>query len=508
MIKYLLNIIKESLLSTMPITVIVLILVLSNIVKISSPQLIGFIVSAFMLVIGMTFFSLGTNQAMLPIGESLGASITKRKKIGFLILIIFVIGIIVTIAEPSLIILAQQVPIDTSVFVIVVALGAGAFLVVGVLRILFQKSASILLLAAYGLIFALVYFTNKGYITMAFDAAGVTTGLFTVPFFIAIGTGVANVRGGKEAHDNSFGLVGTALIGPVLLVVIFGIFFKDMPIYQVGDDSLDQGILQTFLTAGLDTTFDILLVLLPISFFFFIYQSIFIKLPKAKIIRILVGLLYSFVGLVFFMTGATVGFVPIGRIVGESISNFDMPVWIFLVAALMGMVTSIAEPAVHVLGQKVEDVTGGTIKRWTLIFTLSIGVGVSLLISVLRILFEIDIMIFLLIGYTLSITLSFIVPKLYTTIAMDSGGAVSGPMISAFLTPMVLGLALNQDSNVMLYGFGMVAMVSMMPLLSVQILGFHALIQAKVRQRIARRRIAEQFDEEIIYFNVGGESNA
>jgi hypothetical protein len=163
---------------------------------------------------------------------------------------------------------------------------------------------------------------------------------------------------------------------------------------------------------------------------------------------------------------------------------------------------------VHVLGQKVEDVTGGTIKRWTLIFTLSIGVGVSLLISVLRILFEIDIMIFLLIGYTLSITLSFIVPKLYTTIAMDSGGAVSGPMISAFLTPMVVGLALNQDSNVMLYGFGMVAMVSMMPLLSVQMLGFHALIQAKVRQRIARRRIAEQFDEEIIYFNVGGESNA
>ncbi|NCA96049.1 MAG: DUF1538 domain-containing protein, partial [Methanomicrobia archaeon] len=191
MIKYLLNIIKESLLSTMPITVIVLILVLSNIVKISSPQLIGFIISAFMLVIGMTFFSLGTNQAMLPIGESLGASITKRKKVGFLILVIFVIGIIVTIAEPSLIILAQQVPIDTSVFVIVVALGAGAFLVVGVLRILFQKSASILLLAAYGLIFALVYFTTKGYITMAFDAAGVTTGLFTVPFFIAIGTGVA-----------------------------------------------------------------------------------------------------------------------------------------------------------------------------------------------------------------------------------------------------------------------------------------------------------------------------
>lgn len=508
MLKYLLNILKESLLSTMPITFIVLILYWTRIVNLSHSELIGFLVSAFMLVIGMSLFSLGTNQAMLPIGESLGASITKRKKLFFLIAVIFLIGVIVTVAEPSLILLAQQVPLDTWTFVMIVALGVGVFLVIGIIRILFQKRMSTMLIAFYGVIFALVYFSNKGYIPMAFDASGVTTGLITVPFVMAIGTGVAHVRGGKQAHDDSFGLIGMASIGPILLIVILGILIPDFPTYQVGSTTVPTTLLQSFVATGIQTMLEIAIVLLPIVIFFFVYQAIFIRLPKQKIIKISVGLIYTFFGLVLFMTGANVGYLPIGRIVGQNLNNVDMSIVIVIIAFVMGALTAFAEPAVHVLGKRVEDVTGGTIRSWPLILTLSLGVGVAITLSVIRILFKIDIMIFLFIGYFLALGLSLIVPKIYTSIAFDSGGAVSGPMTSAFLTPLIIGFALDVNADVMLYGFGMVAFVAMMPLISVQLLGFNALVQAKVRQRIIRRRIAEQFDDEIIYFNVGGEENA
>ena len=502
------NILKESLLSTLPITLIVLILYWTNIVQLTNTELTGFIVSALLLIVGMSLFSLGTNQAMLPIGESLGASITKRKKILFLILVIFLIGFIVTVAEPSLMLLAQQVPIDTWTFVIIVALGVGVFLVIGIVRILFQKRIATMLIAFYGVIFALIYFSNKGYIPMAFDASGVTTGLITVPFVMAIGTGVAHVRGGKQAHNDSFGLIGMASIGPILLIVILGIFFPDMPIYQVGNEQQNLNLWQEFLHTGLKTMFEIAIVLLPIILFFFIYQTIFIKLPKQKIIKILVGLVYTFFGLVFFMTGANVGYLPIGRVVGQSLNSVSMRFIIVIIAFMMGAMTAFAEPAVHVLGKRVEDITGGTITYWPLVLTLSLGVGVAITLAVLRIIFKIDIMIFLFVGYLIALTLSLIVPKMYTAIAFDSGGAVSGPMTSAFLTPLIVGFALDSQADVMLYGFGMVAFVAMMPLISVQLLGFNALIQDKIRRRIARRRVEEQFDDEIIYFDVGGEDHA
>lgn len=500
--KALLKNFKESLLSILPLTFAVVVLALFSIIQLNSEDYWRLVIAFVFLVIGMMLFNIGTNGAMLPMGEYIGATVTKKGKLVLLIIIIFVIGLLVTLVEPGVTILGTQVPIETWTFVIFVSLGIGVFLVFSLLRIIFQWSQSMMFVLGYGLIFMLIYFVDEGYIPMAFDASGATTGLLTVPLFMAIGQGAAKNAGGQKTHEDSFGLLGGASMGPILAVVIMGIFMVERPIYQV-ETVIDTTILADIWKYSGENAANSIIVLGPLVIFFLIFQHFNVRLPKRQVSRIVIGIAFTFIGLIFFLTGASMGYVPIGLKIGDQLGQGDFML-ILLIGFVFGIVSAIAEPAVHVLSRQVEEVSDGAISFRLMLLTLSLGLGISIILSLLRIKYQFSIMYFLVPGYALALILTQLVPNIYTGIAFDSGGAISGPMTASFVTPFVAGIALGMpgitSSDLVLYALGTVALVAMLPLISIQTLGFSTIIREKMQMRLAFRRVFEADDELIIYF--------
>ena len=477
----------ESLQAVLPIVAIVLVLCFS-IAPVSPSILLCFLLGAAMIIVGIMFFTLGAEMSMSPMGERVGAVLTKSRSVPLIIGVGFVLGFLITISEPDLQVLANQVPsIPNMTLILSVAAGVGFFLVVAFLRMLLSIALPKLLVVFYALIFVLAAFVPKEFLAVAFDSGGVTTGPITVPFIMALGVGVAAIRSDRHAADDSFGLVALCSVGPILAVLLLGILFQASDstyIPPVLPDVGDSVELWQLFHVSLPTYLkEIATSLLPIVLMFGIFQLVALKLDRRSLGRIGVGLLYTYIGLVLFLTGANVGFMPAGNYLGQVLAGRSFR-WVLVpIGMLIGYFIVKAEPAVYVLNKQVEEITDGAISAGTMGAALSAGVSLSVGLAMVRVLTGISILWFLIPGYTFAIGISFVVPKLYTAIAFDAGGVASGPMTATFLLPLAQGACVAAGGNIVTDAFGVVAMVAMTPLITVQLMG----LMAQFKQRCARK---------------------
>ena len=492
----------ESLKSVLPIFAIVLALSIS-LAPMNPGILVMFLFGTIMLIVGMSLFTIGSEISMQPIGESIGSQLSKSKSILLPILICFLLGVIITIAEPDLQVLAEQVPsIPNIVLILCVAVGVGAFLCLAMIRARKGLALNKLLLIFYGAVAILAIFVSENFIPTAFDSGGVTTGPITVPFIMALGVGLASLNAQKSSQESSFGLVSLCSIGPILSVLILSICYQPKPetaetVIPLAETTAEA--FRAFLDAFPKYIEEVLVAFLPIIGMLVLFQLIFRRFRKKQLLKIGVGLIYTFVGLVLFLTGANVGFMPAGRLIGADIAASDVRYVLIPIGMLMGYFVVSAEPAVHSLKKQVEEVTNGAISQRTIGLALSLGVAVSVGIAMLRVLTGIPIYPFLIVGYIAALTITFFVPKIYTGIAFDSGGVASGPMTTTFMLPFAIGACDALGGNIMTDAFGIVAMVAMTPLIAIQVLGLHS----KLRQKQLHKRIHSellQVDDDMIYF--------
>ena len=487
---------KEAVVSVVPVTGIVLLLCFS-IAPLSSATLLSFLIGAIMLIVGMALFSLGTELAMSPIGEHVGSQMTKSRKLWVIVVVGFVVGVIITMSEPDLQVLAQQVPaIPNMVIIGAVSLGVGFFLVVALLRILFKIKLRYLLVGFYALTFLLAQFVDPDFLAVAFDSGGVTTGPMTVPFIMALGVGIASIRSDSNASQDSFGLVALCSVGPILAVLVMGMLYPSTAgaYVPVTIPEIENSVqLGRMFLEGLPTYMgEVALAVAPIVAFFALFQIISLKLKLRQLVKIFVGVLYTYLGLVLFLTGVNVGFMPAGNTLGQVIGQQTYR-WVLVpIGMVIGYFIVEAEPAVHVLNKQVEEITSGAIPQKAMSLSLSIGVAVSIGLAMVRVLTGLSILWFLLPGYALAILLSFCVPPIFTSIAFDSGGVASGPMTATFLLPFAMGACEAVGGNIVADAFGVVAMVAMTPLIAIQVLGLTYKFKLKKQQKIAEANPVEQ----------------
>lgn len=522
--KYWLGKLKESAISTAPIALVVIafFLIMRFAVPsgtflehllISDGDIILFSIACVMIVVGMALFNAGTEESMTEIGEIIGSSLVKKKNFFFVIVMTFFLGVLVTIAEPDLSVLSNQIGIPSQVIIWTIGIGVGIFLVVGVIRVTFHKNLNIMFLAFYALAFTLIYLIDPRFLPICFDSGGVTTGPVTVPFLLGFGVGMAASRKGKNSED-SFGLTALCSVGPILSVIIIAMIMKGMgkglPLMEEFVDPLgalsgDMG--ETLLHSLLSSLKAVAISVGPLLGFFLVYELIFIRLPWKTILRIFIGMLVTYVGLVCFLSAVEAGFLPIASKVGQALgsnSNF-FPIALAL-GALFGIFGVIAEPAVHVLVAQIETVSDGAIKAKKVLVVLAISIGAAVVLHILRAYFQFPLAYYIIPGYILVFILSFLVPKIYTAMAFDSGGVASGPMTSTFVLPFCIGFSYSRyvnnptgGSDVYLYGFGLVAMVAMMPLIVLQAMGLSSQIQRSLALSRAKKRLIEENDDQIVH---------
>lgn len=498
----------ESLSSVLPITAIVLLLSIT-VAPLDSGIMVLFVFGALLLIVGMGLFTLGAEMSMTPLGDGIGVQMSKSRRIGVLLIVCLAIGVLITIAEPDLQVLATQIPgIPNRTLILAVAAGVGLFLVVAVLRILFRIRLPRLLLGCYALVFLLAWFTPNNFIPAAFDSGGVTTGPMTVPFIMSLGIGLASLRSDKNSGDDSFGLVALCSVGPILSVLLLGLFYSPSvdAVHTVPPTAATtREAVALFADALPVYARETLVSLLPIVGVFAVFQLLTHRFHGRQVWRIASGFLFTYLGLVAFLVGVNVGFMPAGSLIGQEIAVQSYRWLLVPIGMLVGYFIVAAEPAVHVLKKQVEEVSNGAITQKTIGHGLSIGVCISVGIAMLRILTGMSVLWFLIPGYALSLLLSFHVPPIYTGIAFDSGGVASGPMTATFLLPLAMGACAASGGNLMTDAFGIVAMVAMTPLITIQMIGFHAEMKKRAAKRTMVQRLA-QMEDCVVYFDEEGES--
>lgn len=481
---------KEVLTSVLPITFIVLILHF-----IVSPlelnMLYAFLIGSVLVIIGLTVFLFGIDQGLEPIGYGVGNAITHLNSYAVIITVSLILGFFISYAEPDLHILANQVDSVTSgqfgntLMVIAVSVGIGAMMTFGMLRILKDVRLKYVFTGAYALIFILSLFSSSDFLAIAFDASGATTGAITVPFMLTLAAGFSAMKkDSKMSEADSFGLVGVSSTGAILGVLIVGLFLEGDRLNGAlpEADITTTTLLYTYGSKLFNIAWESFLTLLPIIIAYIIFQIFFFKHKKSKVIDIIRGIVLTFVGLVVFLLGVNGGFMEVGAQLGIQLASMDSSIPVLLVALLLGLTTVLAEPAVHVLTHQVEDVTGGSVKRKLVLIFLSVAVGLSVFMSALRILIPgIRLWMFLLPGFGFAVILAYFVPDLFVGMAFDAGGVASGPMTATFSLAFVQGIAAQvPTADVVADGFGMIAVVAMMPIIAIELLG--ALYQAKLRK--------------------------
>lgn len=496
--------IMESLSSVLPITGIVLLLSIS-LTPITPGTLVLFLFGAVLLVLGMGLFTLGADVAMTPMGEGMGIELSKAKKVRYPLIIGGVFGVIITLAEPDLQVLAEQVPaIPNIVLILAVALGVGVFMMIAIARIVFGIPLNRLLILFYSIVFLMTIFAPNTFIPVSFDSGGVTTGPVTVPFIMALGVGLAALRSDKHSQADSFGLVSLCSVGPIIAVLILGIFYQpDTAVYEMvplTEITTTRAAAMEFSRALPHFFEEVAVAVLPIAGMFLLFQIVTRRYKKRQVIKIASGFVYTYIGLVLFLTGVNVGFMPAGQFIGASLGGSAQKFLLIPIGMVMGYFIVAAEPAVHVLNKQVEEVSNGSISARSMKLGLSIGVAVSVGIAMLRILTGISIMWFLVPGYVLSLALSFYVPKMYTGIAFDSGGVASGPMTATFLLPFAMGACTAVGGDILTDAFGIVAMVAMTPLITIQTLGLASELRKKWIARYYQSQF-EQIEDMVLYFD-------
>lgn len=471
---------KEALQAVLPIITIVLALSFT-IAPLSPSVLLCFLMGAVLILVGMMFFTTGAETAMTPMGERIGTAMTKTKKLGVVITLSFLLGFIITVSEPDLQVLASQVPsVPNLILILSVACGVGVFLVVSLLRMLFSIALPPLLVGCYAVVFLLAFFVPPEF----------------------LGVGISAIRSDRHAADDSFGLVALSSIGPILAVMILGIIYNPNestytpPILPEMQDSSE--LFELFRTGIPTYLIEIAVSLLPIILFFLAAQFLVLRLSKRKLFQIGMGLVYTYIGLVLFLTGANVGFMPAGHYLGQQLASYKYSAVVIPVAMVMGYFIVRAEPAVYVLNRQVEEITDGAISAKAMGIGLSVGVSISLGLAMIRVLTGISILWFLIPGYALALIISFFVPKIYTAIAFDSGGVASGPMTAAFLLPLAQGACTAVGGNMVTDAFGVVAMVAMTPLITIQVMGLAAKLMQRRKTETAAPAAFADMDENAI----------
>ena len=495
--------IVESLSAVLPITGIVFVLSLLLV-----PMGVGtmglFLSGAVMLIVGMGLFQLGAEMSMTPIGEGVGVQLSKSNKVWLLSFVGFLMGVIITVSEPDLQVLAEQVPsVPNLVLILTVAVGVGIFLALAVLRIRFHIPLSRLLIVLYVLLIGVSFFVPREFLAVAFDSGGVTTGPMTVPFIMAMGVGLASLRSDKHAASDSFGLVALSSIGPILAVLILGCFFRPTEADYVLGEMLQvdttRDVVWAFAEQLPHYAWEVLVSLLPIAAVFVLFQLFTRRYPRRQILRIAVGLVYTYIGLVLFLCGVNVGFAPVGALLGKELAGLPYNWLLVPIGMLIGYFIVKAEPAIQVLNHQVESVTDGAISVQAMNRSMSIGVAVSIGLAMLRILLGIPIWWIVIPGYVIALTMSLFVPKIFVGIAFDSGGVASGPMTSTFLLPLSIGTCRALGGDLMTDAFGVVALVALTPLIAIQIMGLvYKLKTDKLEKTVAVQQPAVAADSDDI----------
>ncbi|MBR5314076.1 MAG: DUF1538 domain-containing protein [Clostridia bacterium] len=501
---------KESLTAVLPITLIVLVISLF-LEQLELGPIVLFLIGALMLIIGMGFFQLGAEIAMTPLGEGIGIQISKSKKVLIILFIGFLMGFIVTVSEPDLLVLAEKVPgVPNSILIAAVAVGVGIFLALSIIRIRDNISLSVMLVIFYAGLLTLSFFVPKDFVAIAFDSGGVTTGPMTVPFIMALGVGLASVRSDKNAESDSFGLVALSSVGPILAVMVLGLFYApgtpDNQLVELENVKTTRDVLVVFVEKLPHFAKEVLFSLAPIVVVFLVFQIVCRRYKKKQILKMCVGFGYTYTGLVLFLCGVNVGFAPVGEYIGQELAKIEYN-WILIpIGMLIGYYIVKAEPAIQILNHQVESVTDGAISVKVMNMGMSVGVAVSVGLAIFRILAGIPIHWIIIPGYILALVLSFCVPKIFVGIAFDSGGVASGPMTSTFLLPLSIGICTavngNDPRTLMTDAFGVVALVALTPLIAIQIMGVVYRIKSKKLLKTKEQIFVPVDSDEIIELEV------
>ena len=489
---------REAVASVLPITLIVTIVCFSF-VPVTTDLMLSFLIGSVLLIVGMALFTLGSEVSMTQIGTHMGAKLTKSRKLWLILTVSFLLGVAITVAEPDLQVLAANVPnIDTTVLIITVSVGVGIFLLLSMLRILLVIPLRWMLLVFYALIFILAALVDKDFLAVAFASGGVTTGPMTVPFIMALGVGVSSIRSDSHAQTDSFGLVALCSIGPILAVMLLGFIYRgsaDGTAAMVLSNYQDTVELGHNYIASLPAYLkEVVIALLPIVAFFLVFQVVSLRLRRLPFMRILVGLVWTCVGLVLFLTGVNVGFSSLGYILGERLAAPGLRYWLIPLAMLMGWFIINAEPAVHVLNKQVEELSAGAISARAMGVSLSIAVSSAMGLGMVRVLTGVSILWFVVPGYVLALAMAFFVPQTFTAIAFDSGGVASGPLTATFMLPFAMGACTAMGGNIMTDAFGIVALVAMMPLITVQAMGVVYVIKSRRQAKTVAQSVYAEND--------------
>ena len=494
--------VKEACFSVLPIALIVL-LMSFTICPLPNDIFIAFIIGTCLLIVGLGLFSLGAEMSMTRMGTHIGSNLTKSRNIPIIAIISLIVGVLITISEPDLHVLAGYTGSQKLIFVLAVAVGLGIFLVIAVMRIIFNIKIKYLLLAGYGIIIALAvisYFKNPKFLAIAFDAGGVTTGAMSVPFVMSIGAGIAAISAQSGDDDSSFGLMAICSIGPIIAILLLGLLggldSLEYAAHPLPEFINSQGMALSFIKKVPSVIKDVLMGLVPIIIFFVIYQFCTVRVAKKEWLHISIGAIYTFLGMVLFLVGVNVGFMPVGSYLGSTLADGNLKYLVIPVGMVIGFCMTYAEPAVGVLEKQVEDATAGTIPKKILPLMMAIGVCLAAGLSMLRSLTGISIMPMLVIGYLIAVVLTFFCPSIFTSIAFDAGGVASGVMAATFLLPLSIGIstAMGAGSDeIMMNAFGTIALVAMTPTISIQILG----IAFKIKKHTAEVS-APDIDSEVI----------
>ena len=480
---------KESVLSVLPITLVIL-AILIFFIDVDISLVIKLIISALLLILGIAIFSLGADASMIELGEGVGSTLSKNGKLLFMLTLGLVIGFIITFAEPDLMVLARQVAdysslSSTWLFIIVVSLGVGVLLMLGILRVYFKFKLSVLLTLSYAIVFILSFFVPEEFVPIAFDSGSVTTGPISVPFLIAFGLGLSAVRESKNEEDNSFGMIALCSVGPIISVMILSLFLDPSSASTSTEVIAGTSIFNELFTILGASLGDVAIILLPIIAIFVLFQIFAFKYPKTKVMRMLLGFLFTYLGISVFLTGVELSYLEIGSVIGEFFATSNSRNIAILVGLILGAFAIVAEPALHVLKKQVEEVTSGTIKQSVIVVTISLGVAISVMVAVIRALFPFNILYILIPLYALSLILSFINPKLFTAIAFDAGGVATGTMAVSFILPFITGLTNNGQ------GFGTIALIACFPVVTMQILGLIYKIKTVKSNKLKLAQILE-----------------
>ena len=490
---------REGVAAVLPIALIVMALCFF-VTPVPTDLMLAFVIGTVMLILGLGLFTYGAEASMTPMGNYIGAKLTKSRKLLLILSVSFLLGVIITIAEPDLQVLANNVPhINSTVLILSVSVGVGFFLLLCMLRILLGIQLRWLLLFFYGIVFILAGLSDASFLSVAFDSGGVTTGPMTVPFIMALGIGVASIRSDKNAESDSFGLVALCSVGPILSVLVLGFLYKGESneiAAAVADTYLNTVELGgAYLHAIPEYMLEVAIALAPIVVFFLIFQVLLLKLRQLPLMRILAGLLFTYVGLVLFLTGVNVGFSSVGVVLGGQLAEGWMRWLLVPIAMLMGWFIVQAEPAVHVLTKQVEEISAGAVSEKAMHISLSVAIAGAMGLAMVRILTGLHIFWLLIPGYLVSLALTFLVPPMFTAIAFDSGGVASGPMTATFMLPFAMGVCDALGGNILTDAFGLVSLVAMMPLITIQTMGAIYVIKSR---RVAQEPIKSFGDEEII----------